>query len=89
MPMYDTDTIFAAGIKPNKGILKYGNSIDQNGNPVVPNLLKYNLDYDSLYSIMKQQNKIETIERYMWLNVPPGLTADLILRWFKKKNCLQ
>ena len=80
MPMYDTSSILNAGITPTKKMLKYGNSIDQNGNPVVPNMLKYNLDYDSLYSIMEQQNKIETIERYLWINVPFGLTQDLIER---------
>lgn len=80
MPMYDTISIESAGITPNKKILKYGNAIDQNGQPITPNPLKYNLDYQSLYDIMRQQNQTETYERYMWIDVPPGLTADLIER---------
>ena len=80
MPMYDTISIESAGITPSKKILKYGNAIDQNGQPITPNPLKYNLDYQSLYDIMRQQNQTETYERYMWLDVPPGLTADLIER---------
>lgn len=80
MPMYDTTTVLSAGIKPNKDILKYGNAIDQNGNVITRNPLNYNLDYDSLYSIMRHQNMIETFERYMWINVPFGLTQDLIER---------
>lgn len=78
--MYDITPIYAAGIQPSNKILKYGNSVDQNGNVVKPNPLKYNLDYDSLFSIMQHQNMIETYERYMWINVPFGLTADLIER---------
>lgn len=80
MPMYDITPIQQAGIPETKKMLKYGNAVDQNGNCVTPNLLKCNLDYDSLYSIMRQQNQIETYERYMWTNVPFGLTADLIER---------
>lgn len=80
MPIYDTISIESAGITPSKKILKYGNAIDQNGQPITPNPLKYNLDYQSLYDIMRQQNQTETYERYMWLDVPPGLTADLIER---------
>ena len=80
MPMYDTISIESAGITPSKKILKYGNAIDQNGQPITPNPLKYNLDYQSLYDIMRQQNQTETYERYMWIDVPPGLTADLIER---------
>ena len=80
MPIYDTISIESAGITPSKKILKYGNAIDQNGQPITPNPLKYNLDYQSLYDIMRQHNQTETYERYMWLDVPPGLTADLIER---------
>lgn len=80
MPMYDTASILQAGIPQNKKMLKYGNWIDQNGNTVTPDLLKCNLDYDSLYAIMREQNKNETLERYMWLNLPYGLTQDLIER---------
>lgn len=80
MPMYDTDALLSAGIPQNKKMLKYGNSIDQNGNAVTPNLLNKNLSYDSLFAIMKEQNKIETLERYMWINIPFGLTADIIER---------
>ena len=70
MPMYDITPIQQAGIPETKKMLKYGNAVDQNGNCITPNLLKCNLDYDSLYSIMRQQNQIETYERYMWTNVP-------------------
>lgn len=80
MPMYDTTALLSAGLPQNKNMLKYGNAIDQNGNAVTPNLLNKNLSYDSLFSIMREQNKIETIERYMWVNVPFGLTQDIIER---------
>ena len=80
MPMYDTNTFLQAGIPQNKNMLKYGNAIDQNGNAVTPNLINKNLSYDSLFNIMREQNKIETIERYFWVNVPFGLTADIIER---------
>ena len=80
MPMYDTTALLEAGLPQNKKILKYGNAIDQNGNAITPNLLNKNLSYDSLFNIMREQNKIETFERYMWVNVPFGLTADLIER---------
>lgn len=80
MPMFDTSSFLAAGITPSKKVLKYGNAIDQNGNVITPNPIKYNLDYDSLFAIMREQNMIETLERYMWTNVPFGLTQDLIER---------
>lgn len=80
MPMYDTDELLKAGIPQSKKMIKYGNTIDQNGNTVVPNLKKFNLSYDSLYDIMREQNMIETFERYMWVNIPFGLTQDLIER---------
>lgn len=80
MPMYDIDSIKDAGVNPTKKMLKYANSIDQNGNPVFPNPQKFNLDYNKLYDIMRQQNMIETLERYMWTDLPFGLTQDLIER---------
>lgn len=80
MPMFDTNALLEAGLPQSKKMLKYGNAIDQNGNAVTPNLLNKNLSYDSLFNIMREQNKIETIERYMWVNVPFGLTADIIER---------
>ena len=80
MPMYDTIALLQAGIPQTKNMLKYGNAIDQNGNTITPNLLKYNLKYDSMFAIMRQQNMIETLERYQWINVPFGLTQDLIER---------
>ena len=80
MPIYDTMSIAQSGVPVSKKILKYGNAIDQNGKVITQNPLKYNLDYDSLYSIMRQQNMVETFERYMWINVPFGLTPDLIER---------
>lgn len=80
MPMFDTSSFLAAGITPSKKVLKYGNAIDQNGNAITPNPIKYNLDYDSLFAIMREQNMVETLERYMWTNVPFGLTQDLIER---------
>lgn len=90
MPMYDTKTFIEAGIPQTSKMLKYGNAIDQNGNVVTPNLQKCSLDYDSLFSIMRQQNMIETFERYMWINLPFGLTADLIERllYFRGKGIL-
>lgn len=80
MPMIDTNSLLEAGIPQTPKMIKYGNAIDQNGNTVTPNPKKYNLDYDSLFAIMRQQNMIETYERYMWTNIPPGLTQDLIER---------
>lgn len=80
MPMFDTSSFLVAGITPSKKVLKYGNAIDQNGNTITPNPIKYNLDYDSLFAIMREQNMVETLERYMWTNVPFGLTQDLIER---------
>lgn len=80
MPMYDTTAIIEAGIPQSKKMLKYANAIDQYGNAITPNPTKYNLNYDSLFNIMREQNMIETFERYMWINVPFGLTQDLIER---------
>lgn len=80
MPMYDTNALLEAGLPMNKKILKYGNAIDQNGNAITPNPSKFNLKYDSLYSIVRHQNMIETYERYRWINIPFGLTQDLIER---------
>lgn len=80
MPMYDTSTLLRAGIPLSKEMVKYGNAIDQHGRTVTPNPENNNLKYDDLYSIMSEQNKIETIEKYMWVNVPFGVTADIIER---------
>lgn len=80
MPMIDTTVIEQSGIPVTKDMLKYGNAVDQNGHIITGNPQKLNLDYDSLYSIMKHQNMIETNERYMWVNIPFGLTHDLIER---------
>lgn len=80
MPIVDTNSLVQAGIPQSKSMLKYGNSIDQDGKTVTPNPEKFNLKYDSLFAIMRQQNMIETFERYMWTNLPPGLTQDLIER---------
>lgn len=90
MPMYDTNSILEAGILETKKMLKYGNAIDQNGNAVTPNPTRCNLNYDSLFAIMREQNMIETLERYMWTNVPFGLTQDLIERllFFRGKGVL-
>ena len=78
--MYDLTTIQASGIPLSDKMLKYGNAVDQNGNVVSPNPLDYGLHYDELFAIMREQNFVETIERYMWTNVPFGLTPDLIER---------
>lgn len=80
MPMYDTEAFMKAGISPPKNIAKYTNSVSRKGAQVVPNLRELDLNYDSMFAIMRHQNMIETIERYQWLNVPYGLTADLIER---------
>lgn len=78
--MYDLTSLQAAGIPLTDKMLKYGNSVDQDGRVVERNPLDYNLKYEEMYAIMRQQNFIETIERYMWVNVPFGLTPDLIER---------
>lgn len=90
MPMYDTNSLLLAGIPQSDKMLKYGNAIDQYGNAVTPNPIKYNLNYDSLFAIMREQNMIETFERYMWTNIPFGLTQDLIERllFFRGKGVL-
>lgn len=80
MPMYDTTALAEAGIQAKGKLLKYGNAIDQDGKVITPNPAKYNLNYDSLFAIMREQNMVETFERYMWTNIPFGLTQDLIER---------
>lgn len=80
MPIHDTDSFIKAGITPSKSVLKYGNTIDQYGNAVSPDLKNLELQYDSLLTIMREHNKVETLERYMWTNIPFGLTQDLIER---------
>lgn len=80
MPMYDIKSFENAGVPLIKNIIKYGNSVDQNGNIIRGNPENLNLNYDSLYQIMRNHNRIETLERYMWLNVPFGLTQDIIER---------
>lgn len=90
MPMYDTNSLLEAGIPQSGKMLKYGNAIDQNGNAITPNPTRYNLNYDSLFAIMREQNMVETLERYMWTNIPFGLTQDLIERllFFRGKGVL-
>jgi hypothetical protein len=80
MPMYDIKSFEIAGVPLTKNVIKYGNSVDQNGNIIRGNPENLNLNYDSLYQIMRNHNRIETLERYMWLNVPFGLTQDIIER---------
>lgn len=80
MPIYNTNDFIQAGINPSGKITKYANAIDQNGNVIKQNPEKFELQYDALYRIMRHQNMVETLERYMWINVPFGLTADLIER---------
>ena len=62
MPMYDTISLMQAGVPQTKKMLKYGNAIDQNGKVITPNPKKFNLDYDSLFAIMQEQNMIETLK---------------------------
>lgn len=78
--MYDLKLYEMSGVPLDKNTLKYGNAVDQNGIVVTENPLKLNLNYGSIFSIMTKQNQIETLERYFWINIPPGLTADLIER---------
>lgn len=80
MPMYDLSPIEQAGIPITKKLAKYGNIVDQNGKTISRDPLKYNLNYDDLYVIQKEQNRIEILERYMWINVPFGISADIIER---------
>lgn len=80
MPMYDIKSFENAGVPLTKNVIKYGNAVDQNGNIIRGNPENLNLNYDSLYQIMRNHNRIETLERYMWLNVPFGLTQDIIER---------
>lgn len=80
MPMYDTISLTGAGIPLSGKMLKYGNAVDQDGKIITPNPKDFNLQYDSLYNIMREQNMIETFERYMWTDIPFGLTQDIIER---------
>ena len=80
MPMYDIKSFENAGVPLTKNVIKYGNAVDQNGNIIRGNPENLNLNYDSLYQIMRNHNRIETLERYMGLNVPFGLTQDIIER---------
>lgn len=80
MPMYDTISLTSAGIPLSRKMLKYGNAVDQDGKIITPNPKDFNLQYDSLYNIMREQNMIETFERYMWTDIPFGLTQDIIER---------
>lgn len=90
MPIIDTSMYITSGRPMGKRALKYGNAIDQYGNTVTPNLIDYNLNYDSLFGIMRHHNMIETLERYMWVNLPPGLTQDIVERvlFFRGKGIL-
>lgn len=80
MPIVDTNSIQSAGIPLSDKMQKYGNAIDQNGKTITPNPLNANLKYDELYNIMREHNRIEVLERYMWINIPFGLTQDIIER---------
>ena len=80
MPMFDTTSLLQAGIPQSNKMIKYGNAIDQEGKVITGNPLNKNLKYDSLYAIMRKQNMVETLERYQWINIPFGLTQDLIER---------
>lgn len=88
MPMYDTTALLEAGVQVTGKIAKYGNTIDQFGNPVSFDKDIFGADYKSYFSIMRNQNMIETFERYMWTNIPFGLTADLVERllYFRGKG---
>lgn len=88
--MFDLNALAQSGIPLSNEMLKYGNAVDQNGVVVSANPLDYGLHYDELFAIMREQNYIETIERYMWTNVPFGLTPDLIERvlFFRGKGVL-
>lgn len=78
--MYDINQYLASGIPLTKDMLKYMNNVDQNGNIITGSPKKLNLDYSSIYRIVENQNRVETFERYMWTNLPPGITQDLIER---------
>lgn len=88
--MFDLNALAQSGIPLSNEMLKYGNAVDQNGVVVSANPLDYGLRYDELFAIMREQNYVETIERYMWTNVPFGLTPDLIERvlFFRGKGVL-
>lgn len=88
--MYDLTALQLSGIPLTDKMLKYGNAVDQDGKVITGNPLDYGLHYDELFAIMREQNFVETIERYMWTNVPFGLTADLIERvlFFRGKGVL-
>lgn len=80
MPIIDTEAFLRAGIPVGKEVLKYSNAVDQYGKKITPNPEKFDLNYDSLFAIMREQNFVETIERYMWTNLPFGVTQDIIER---------
>lgn len=88
--MFDLNALAQSGVPLSDEMLKYGNAVDQNGVVVSANPLDYGLHYNELFAIMREQNYVETIERYMWTNVPFGLTPDLIERvlFFRGKGVL-
>ena len=88
--MFDLNALAQSGIPLSNEMLKYGNAVNQDGIVVSANPLDYGLHYDELFAIMREQNYVETIERYMWTNVPFGLTPDLIERvlFFRGKGVL-
>lgn len=80
MPMHMDEELRRAGIDPSKSVLKYSNSRTKYGDKILPNVLDYNLNYPQLYNIMREHNRIEVLERYQWIDLPPGLTQDIIER---------
>lgn len=78
--MYDVNALNQAGIPISKEVLKYANYINENGLTISKSMGCFELNYNEVFAIMQTQNRIETLERYMWTNVPPGLTQDLIER---------
>lgn len=90
MPMIDGSMFTAAGLPIGPKALKYSNTIDQHGNTISPSKLGANLKYESIYEALAIQDIREFIERYQWVNVPRGLTSDLIERilYFRGKALL-
>lgn len=78
--MKDKSMFQAAGIPMGSFAVKYSNTVDQNGNVVMPDLTEKNLQYEALYRLMVKQDLREYLNRYQWVNVPRGLTANLIER---------
>lgn len=86
--MYNANLHNAAGIPLTGRNIKYGNSVDQNGNVVMRSLLGANISYAKIKEALEWQDIKEFTQRYQWVNVKYGLNSELIERvaYFRGKG---